>query len=636
LLEKLSVSFFKLLDELTIARSRKHIQRYYKATIAELGGFPERLKPLSVYPDIDLKRRFPSYDKINDEISEYQLSLFNPAKYVLPQYQHLYDKGKSVFSQGDRVAFSQKDREHFLIGMMKVNFLKRLESSVSAFAITMDNTIQKIEELQTRIKQFKVVQVSSLKQQATPTSREIYIPEKNNQNDWNAIESMVFFSPDREIKITQRNLPHWQQEGVTYFVTFRLADSLPYERLEALQQEREDWLKQHKEPKSDSARAEYHQLFSRRVQDWLDAGEGSCCLRDPAIAQIVTDALKHFEGDRYSLGKWVVMPNHVHVLVTPMNGCKLPEILHSWKSFSSNKINKYLNRKGQLWQHESYDHIVRSPEQLARIQQYITDNPKKAGITVTHASNINSINLNVTQASSLEATPGEASSLEATLGEASSLEAIPGEASSLESVPEKVSDLNKSSKQDAWTTIVQPEMKSLDDEELRDAMQVGQKLVYQMAHLDVESWLKDLDRDKDQLVGLYNSAEAITVERDAKLAELKQLILQKVQQPTTNKQSQPNRKVLVFTAFADTATYLYESLKDWAKTELNIDLALVTGDTSRNKTTFGKTEFNQILTNFSPISKKRSHITSMPQAGEIDLLIATDCISEGQNLQDCD
>ncbi len=122
LLEKLSSSFFKLLEELMIASSRKHIQRYYKATIAELGGFPERLKPISIYPGIDLKGQFPSYDKINDEISEYQLSLSNPAKYVLPQYHHFYDKGKSVFSQGDR--------EHFLIGMMKVNFLKRLESPV--------------------------------------------------------------------------------------------------------------------------------------------------------------------------------------------------------------------------------------------------------------------------------------------------------------------------------------------------------------------------------------------------------------------------------------------------------------------------------------------------------------------------
>ncbi|MEK0187132.1 helicase-related protein, partial [Microcoleus anatoxicus] len=103
-----------------------------------------------------------------------------------------------------------------------------------------------------------------------------------------------------------------------------------------------------------------------------------------------------------------------------------------------------------------------------------------------------------------------------------------------------------------------------------------------------------------------------------------------------NKHGQPNRKVLVFTAFADTAVYLYEGLREWATLDLKINLALVTGGSAKNKTTFGKNEFNHVLTNFSPFAKKRAQIPSMPQDGEIDLLIATDCISEGQNLQDCD
>src|SRR5207248_10119980 len=82
LLEKLSSAFFKLLDELTIARSRKHILRYYKSSIAALGGFPERKKPVTIFPDIDTKGRFLSYDKLNDEISAYKLSLFAPSRYV--------------------------------------------------------------------------------------------------------------------------------------------------------------------------------------------------------------------------------------------------------------------------------------------------------------------------------------------------------------------------------------------------------------------------------------------------------------------------------------------------------------------------------------------------------------------------
>jgi hypothetical protein len=179
-------------------------------------------------------------------------------------------------------------------------------------------------------------------------------------------------------------------------------------------------------------------------------------------------------------------------------------------------------------------------------------------------------------------------------------------------------------------------IEDLDDEELQDAMQVGQKLIFQMAHLDVETWLKDLKNDKEQLKKIYNSAQSISVERDAKLAELKELIAEKVRNPTINKHGQPNRKVLVFTAFADTAVYLYEGLRAWATGELQINLALVTGGSAANKTTFGKNEFNHVLTNFSPFAKKRAQIPSMRQEGEIDLLIATDCISEGQNLQDCD
>jgi hypothetical protein len=175
-----------------------------------------------------------------------------------------------------------------------------------------------------------------------------------------------------------------------------------------------------------------------------------------------------------------------------------------------------------------------------------------------------------------------------------------------------------------------------DDDELRAALEVGKKLTFRMEHLRLDDWLKDLKKDIDQLNGLYLGAKDVTADRDAKLAELKALITAKVKQPTINKLGQPNRKVLVFTAYADTAVYLYDSLKDWARTELDIHLALVTGGSRQNATTFGKNEFQYILTNFAPLAKRRAQINFMPQDGEIDLLIATDCISEGQNLQDCD
>ena len=121
-------------------------------------------------------------------------------------------------------------------------------------------------------------------------------------------------------------------------------------------------------------------------------------------------------------------------------------------------------------------------------------------------------------------------------------------------------------------------IEELDDEELQEALQVGEKLSFKMAHLDVETWLRDLKRDKEQLYLLYLSAKDISEERDAKLAELKNLIARKFITPTINKQkNQPNRKVLVFTAFADTAVYLHNALLDWATRELHIHIALVTG-----------------------------------------------------------
>ena len=345
LLEKLNAAFFKLLDELTIARSRKHIQKYYKATIAQLGGFPKREKPVSIYPEIDLRGRFLSYDKLNDEIAGYKLALFNPSRFVMPEHKADYEK-KGAFP------FTQIQRESFLIGMMKVNFLKRLESSVKSFEITMERTIAKIEGLEKKIKNFQA------------------LPKQNPES-------------------------------------------------EELELELDD-------------------------------------------------------------------PGH--------------------------------------------------------------------------------------------------------------------------------------------------------DEDLEDAMQVGGKLKFRLNHLRLDGddgWLKALKRDKDQLRILYNAAQDVTPETDAKLAELKKLIAAKVKKPTTNKLGEPNRKVLVFTAFADTATYLYESLLEWGSKELGIHMALVCGG-GDTRTTFGDRAYDHILTNFSPRAKLRAKIPSMPQQGEIDLLIATDCISEGQNLQDCD
>lgn len=188
-----------------------------------------------------------------------------------------------------------------------------------------------------------------------------------------------YFNPQSEIDIrTGGNLPHWEQGSVWYFVTFRLADALPRAVVEEIQRHREQWRRTHDlENLSREELVEYHQLFSVRYEQLLHAGSGSCVLRDPQNADIVRGALHFFAGQRYALDEQVVMPNHVHVLVKPQAGHGLADILHSWKSYTANQLNRRLGRTSQLWQHESYDHIVRSAPAMDAIRRYIRENPRE-------------------------------------------------------------------------------------------------------------------------------------------------------------------------------------------------------------------------------------------------------------------
>lgn len=190
-----------------------------------------------------------------------------------------------------------------------------------------------------------------------------------------------FFNPNNEIEIYHGNLPHWRQENVWYFVTFRLADSIPSDVAEEIINERKLWLTKHDKSKlTKEEKIEYYKLFSERIENLLNSGKGSCVLKDEKVAAIVADALKHFNQQRYVLDEWIIMPNHVHVIVKPIGDNKLQDILHSWKSYTANEINKLLNKKGQFWLHESYDHIIRNEFALNAIRNYIRENPLKAGI----------------------------------------------------------------------------------------------------------------------------------------------------------------------------------------------------------------------------------------------------------------
>jgi primosomal protein N' (replication factor Y) len=224
------------------------------------------------------------------------------------------------------------------------------------------------------------------KQDASSTKRhttELEAPSTNT-------ERINYFDPADPIANIHGNLPHWRQDGATYFVTFRLGDSMPKEKLQQWNKERAEWLEAHPEPHDATTKQEYYELFPQRFQNWLDQGMGSCVLSQPELKKIMEDALSHFDGTRYRLREFVIMPNHVHILFSPLGEHRLSEILHTLKSFTANEINKQLNVKlDPVWQHESFDHIVRSAEQVERIRQYIRDNPKYvdgASYSIVHQS----------------------------------------------------------------------------------------------------------------------------------------------------------------------------------------------------------------------------------------------------------
>lgn len=345
LLKALGGDFFKMLDGLSIARSRKQIQQYYQDEMEKLGGFPQRTKPDSIHPPIDLEDDYLSFEMLDKKINELTLALYNPTVYLRSD---LDDAIRKTYQDEILGGFTQEGREKILISMMRVNFLKRLESSVDSFRLTLGRTIEKIDNLEERFRKFE----------------------------------------------------------------------------------------QHQEDN--------------------------------------------------------------------------PEI--------------------------DYDQIT-------------------------------------------------------------------------------------------------PDM--LDDPEFEDSdFAVGGKRKFHLGHVDIPKWREALSHEKKRLQDLWDKTEVIVPERDAKLAKLRERIESKLAKPTTTKDERSNRKVLIFTAFADTARYLYQNLCSIIQRH-GVHVALICGD-GGNKTTLGNTDYDDILMNFSPISKNRANQPLFKQDEEIDVLIATDCISEGQNLQDCD
>ncbi len=335
LIEMLGFDYFTLLDLLTIARSRKHIIKYYD--IRETGSFPKRLKPINIKADVDLDEKFPSVKKINLEIRKLKLASYAPLSYVLPNRLEAYEKKYDTAIRGGETFFKQVDREKSLIDLIRINVLKRMESAVSSFALTIERQLNDVEKMLDRI------------EKKTDEVEEINIEDMD--------------------------------------------------------------------------------------------------IDDPTFESLL----------------------------------------------------------------------------------------------------------------------------------------------------------------------------------------VGKKIKVLLKDVDLIRWKQDLDEDRNRLQSLFDIAQQVTAERDAKLAKLREIITKKCQSPI----NPGNRKVIIFTAFADTAQYLYKNLAPWAKNTLGLETALVTGTGSNQVTIPGlHKDLSTILTAFSPISKERP--AKLADEGELDLLIATDCISEGQNLQDCD
>ena len=201
-----------------------------------------------------------------------------------------------------------------------------------------------------------------------------------------------FFDPDEAAAVLYRKLPHWSQAGVVCFITFRTHDSTPREVVEGWHRDRRNWLDEHGvnpdvatwrldlQQLDKQLQNEFYEQFSTRWHDELDKCHGACVLKDPVNANTVADSLRKFDGDRYWLTDFVVMPNHVHLLVSFADDDSMLKQCEEWKRFTGRQINKRIGQSGRFWQQDGFDHLVRSEAQFEYFRSYVADNPGKAGL----------------------------------------------------------------------------------------------------------------------------------------------------------------------------------------------------------------------------------------------------------------
>ena len=193
------------------------------------------------------------------------------------------------------------------------------------------------------------------------------------------MDTPSFLDSHREIQMTSNHLPHWEQDGSSYFITFRLADSLPSLLLSGWREEREQWLKWNPPPWNLTQEDEYHRRFSSARERWLDAQYGACPLAAAYLrARVVKSIWIQQEG--VTIWSGIVMPNHVHILCSISHGMPIRTVVGKWKGRSARQANLALGTAGVFWSKDYFDRLIRNAEHFRNCAGYIRGNPKKAGI----------------------------------------------------------------------------------------------------------------------------------------------------------------------------------------------------------------------------------------------------------------
>jgi REP element-mobilizing transposase RayT len=181
---------------------------------------------------------------------------------------------------------------------------------------------------------------------------------------------MAYLNLSGEILKHGQELPHWQQGDVMQFVTFRLGDSMPAGKLRQWKEEREIWQKVHPQPWSPEEEKEYHKRFTWKLEGWLDEGAGSCLLNAPANRAVMEAVLMRFQGEKVEHHAWVIMPNHLHLMFTPLS--PVEKLIQAWKGVSARQIGQ-----GGIWQKNYRDTMIRDNGHFANAVRYIRRNPAK-------------------------------------------------------------------------------------------------------------------------------------------------------------------------------------------------------------------------------------------------------------------